>query len=77
LKDTDEVLRELAGSKHFDSALLQNNLSQHPSEKIRIALASNYALHPEVQEQLTKDSCTEVRETLAGNANIADDTICT
>ena len=38
LRDTDEVLRELAGSKHFDSALLQNNLSQHPSEKFVLPL---------------------------------------
>lgn len=75
LNDTEEVLEVLARSEYCDSTQTQLNLSQHPSEQIRTALAGNARLQSAVQTMLAKDSNANVRDTLAGNDGIDDETI--
>lgn len=71
IKDVEQVQVKLAENPHLPPTLLQQPLSRHPSEQVRIALCKNSALDIELQAHLAKDSSTQVRAALAGNKALA------
>ena len=67
-----ELSPELLEAYTVEDSGRQFELAGNPSGRLRIALAQNPKLHPDVQKLLTKDSSTTVRNSLTKNPNITE-----